>query len=281
MNYSLQLKEELIQGAPHAACCRRAYLRGLFLDAGETRDKGVVLKIAAAATRHECARMYRELYRREALVDGSTMLFSSDRLYRDLTAAPPVFSCPHCIGHFLRGAMISCGSVTDPEKGYHLEFNLTDAENLALLTDTLRAADEGWMAKCRTRSGNVGVYFKNSTVIEEILTFLGANNALFTLMNAKIARGIRNDENRATNCVATNIGKAVDAAAKCCAAIERIRAASRFDSLSAELQETARLRLAFPEATLAELAQQHNPPITKSGLNHRLQRIMTFAESLK
>ena len=214
-------------------------------------------------------------------MDGSTVLFASDALYEELTQAPPIFACPHCAAHFLRGALISCGSVTEPTKGYHMEYRLSDTENLPLLADTLLMLDENWKGKSRATARGVSLYFKNSTVIEEILTLLGANNALFALINAKIERDIRNAENRATNCVMKNIGKTVDAASEVCAAVETIRIAAKFDSLTTELQETATLRVANPNASLSELAKMHNPPITKSGLNHRLQKIIQFAANLK
>lgn len=281
MNFSLRLKAELIEGAPRGGCCKAAYLRGLFLDAAQTSKKGIVLRIASVDVRQECARVFREMYRREALMDGSTVLFASDALYEELTQAPPIFACPHCAAHFLRGVLISCGSVTEPTRGYHMEYRLSDAENLPLLADTLLMLDENWKGKSRATARGVSLYFKNSTVIEEILTLLGANNALFALINAKIERDIRNAENRATNCVMKNIGKTVDAASEVCAAVETIRIAAKFDSLTTELQETATLRVANPNASLSELAKMHNPPITKSGLNHRLQKIIQFAANLK
>ena len=135
--------------------------------------------------------------------------------------------------------------------------------------------------KSRRHRDGIGLYCKNSTTIEEILTYMGANNALFALMNAKIARGIRNEENRATNCVTTNIGKAVDAAGKTLEAIAAIRAAGAFERMPQKWQETARLREENPGSTLTELAQLHDPPMTKSGLNHRLQNIAAYAEELR
>lgn len=277
MNYSLSLKEELIEGAPHNACCKKAYAAGLLYDLREMRENCLVLVISSAAARKECVRVYREQYKREALLNGSVMLFASEKLYAAYKN-PPVFCCPACRAHFLRGVMIACGSVTDPRKAYHLEFRIANPEKIPFFAEFL---DEmGWMPKSRNIEGGVGLYFKKNLVIEEILSTVGANNALFALMNAKIARDIRNEENRATNCVTRNISKTVDAARRCCLAIEKIRAAARFDALMPELRETARLRLENPDISLLELAQLHNPPITKSGLNHRLQKIMDFAENI-
>lgn len=277
MNYSLSLKEELIGGAPHSACCKKAYAAGLLFDLREMRENCLVLVISSAAARRECVRVYREQYRREALLNGSVMLFASEKLYA-AHKNPPAFACPACRAHFLRGLMIACGSVTDPQKAYHLEFRIANADKISFLAEFLN--EMGWKPKVRNIEGGVGLYFKKNLEIEEILSTLGANNALFALMNAKIARDIRNEENRATNCVTRNISKSVEAARRCCMAIEKIRAASRFDALMPELRETARLRLEHPDVSLLELAQLHNPPITKSGLNHRLQKIIAFAEDL-
>lgn len=279
MNFSLALKEELIAGAPHAACCRRAYLRGLFFDAGQTRSGAVALRISTLCARDEAVRLGHELYRCEALATGTVLLFSSPTLYRDLTAGAPAFACERCAAHFLRGLTVAYGSLTDPETAYHLEYTLHDPTELPFLTDFF--AERAWPVKIRRHRDGLGIYCKNSTTIEEILTFMGANNALFALMNAKIARGIRNEENRATNCVTTNIGKAVDAAGKTLEAIAAIRAAGAFERMPEKWQETARLREENPDVALAELAALHSPPMTKSGLNHRLQNIAAYAAELK
>jgi len=278
MNYSLQLKEELIAGAPRRVCCKKSYMRGLFLNAARTKSGAIVLAPSALCARHECARVYRELYRAEALLDGRRMLFSSDRLYQELTEMSPSFDCPRCAAHFLRGAFIGAGSVTDPEKGYHLEFKVFEEEGRVILTSLFE--EYGWRAGARAHRDGVGIYFKSSAVIEEILSALGANNALFALMNAKIARGIRNEENRATNCVAKNISKSVAASGRVLEAIASIRAATRFETMPEELCETAILREENPDASLSDLAKLHNPPLTKSGLNHRLQKIISFADHL-
>ena len=277
MNYSLTLKNELIDGAPHSACCKKAYAAGLLFDLREMRENCLVLVISSAAARHECVRAYREQYRREALMNGAVMLFASEKLYASHEQMPH-FACQQCRAHFLRGVMIACGSATDPQKAYRLEFRLANPAKIPLLAAFL--TEMGWEPKCREFEGGAVLYFKQNAVIEEILSTVGANNALFALMNAKIARDIRNEENRATNCVTRNISKAVNASRRCCVAIEKIRTAARFDALLPELRETAELRIEHPDASLAELAQLHNPPTTKSGLNHRLQRIIAFAENL-
>lgn len=276
MNFSLKVKEELIEGAPRSKCCRRAYASGLLYDLREIRENCLVLVLSGAAARRECAKAFREQYHRTALLNGSALLFPSEELYADYKK-PPEISCPHCAGHFLRGLLISCGSMTDPAKSYHLEFRLSNAEKVPFLAEFLE--ENGWRAGCRTSNGAVGIYFKNSTVIEEILSLTASNQALFALINAKIARTIRNEENRATNCVTNNIKRSVGAATRTCEAVAALERAERLSELSPELRETATLRVEHPEASLEELARLHNPPITKSGLNHRLQKILLAAKA--
>ena len=99
MNYSIALKEELISTAPHAPCCRAAYLRGLFLNAAQTKTGKVLLKLSSLAARRECARVYRHLYKKTALIDGATMLFSDQKLLDDLLL-PPKFYRKLCLIRF-------------------------------------------------------------------------------------------------------------------------------------------------------------------------------------
>ncbi|MBE6629243.1 MAG: DNA-binding protein WhiA [Ruminococcaceae bacterium] len=279
MNYSLALKDELIDNAPRAQCCRRAYADGLLYDVRELRENCLVLVLSGAAARRECAKAFREQYHRTALLNNSILLFPSEQLYEDYKK-PPKLVCQHCAGHFLRGLIISCGSATDPTKAYHLEFRLSNPEKVPFLADFFEK--QGWHAGCRTlKGGGLGIYFKNSVIMEEILTMTGSNKALFDLMNAKIEREIRNSENRVTNCETSNIARAVDASARIRDAITFLMATDRLAALSGELRETANLRMEHPTASMKELAHLHNPPITKSGLNHRLQKILAAGEAAR
>ena len=274
MNYSLLLKEELIDGAPHAKCCRRAYAKGLLYDVREMRENCMGLVLSGAAARRECAQAFREQYHRTALLNGLVLLFPSEELYKDYQEAP-VFACKHCAANFLRGLLISCASVTDPEKAYHLEFRLSNPVGVQFLAEFLEKC--GWHAGCRKlKGGGLGIYVKNSSVMEEIFSMVGANKALFELMNAKIVHEIKNAENRATNCVTSNIARAVNASARICEVIGALMESERMSVLPEDLRVTATLRYEHPDASLKELAYLHQPPITKSGLNHRLQKILAL-----
>jgi DNA-binding protein WhiA len=170
--------------------------------------------------------------------------------------------------------------VNDPQKNYHLEFSLPAAmeERLsALYAFMLR---NGFTPKRVSRSTRNGIYFKGNGVISDVLYWIGAVKAGFDFANGCIEKDIRNYENRATNCVATNISKSVGASQKHIAAIRRLERAGQLQALPDELYETAILRLLHEDATLSELALLHQPPISKSGLNHRLQKICSFAETV-
>ena len=110
---------------------------------------------------------------------------------------------------------------------------------------------------------------------------LGATNAAFELMNCKIERTIRNEENRATNCVARNISRSVEASRRQIEEIETLVTSGRIDTLPYDLKVTARLRLENPESSLTELALMHVPPISKSGLNHRLQKLSNESKKVE
>ncbi len=278
MSYASMLREELIATAPRRGCCRVAYLRGLFLNAAATKSGKIVLTAGSLTVRREIARVFRDVYRREALVERSTLLFSGDALYRDLTETAPNFACENCAKAFLRGAFVAAGTATSPEKAYHLEIRAADGE----ARDRVENAFALLKIPCKVRAigEGFGVYLKNGAHLEDLLAAIGSHEAYFQLVNARITRDIRNGENRATNCVTNNIGKSVGAAARVSEAIAAIRTARRFEEMPDELRITAILREENPDASLAALAALHNPSLTKSGLNHRLQKIIAFGEAL-
>lgn len=180
-----------------------------------------------------------------------------------------------CRAAFLRGAFLAGGSVTDPDKGYHLELatphQQVGREVSALLNDM------GCCPRSVSRQGNTVTYFKQSVHIEELLTRIGAPACATRVMSAKVEKGLRNDINRRVNCDAANLDKAVDASRAQAAAIERLDAAGILAKLPAKLQETAVARTLYPELTLSELAETFDPPLTKSCLNHRLRKLMELA----
>lgn len=183
-----------------------------------------------------------------------------------------------CRAAFLRGAFLAGGSVTDPNKSYHLELvtphYYVRGETIAMLQEL------GQEPKSAARSGSYMIYFKQSEYIEDFLTFTGASVGAMELMSTKVEKDLRNSVNRRVNCDTANLEKAVDAAQIQLEAIRRLRSAGKLEALPEKLYDTAKLRMANPEATLAELAQLFDPPVTRSCLNHRLRKLVSTAAEL-
>ena len=186
--------------------------------------------------------------------------------------------CDQCPAAFVRGAFLSCGTVTNPEADYHLEFSVPYLNLSRDLTTLL--GELGLSAKQARRGGSYVVYFKESESIEDCLTLMGATAAALELMSVKMIKDIRNKANRVTNCESANIDKTVAAAAKQNEAVRKIERTVGLEALPEELQELARLRLENPDLSLRELGEALDRPLTRSGVNHRLRRILEFAERL-
>mgnify|MGYP003299379903 CR=1 FL=1 len=184
-----------------------------------------------------------------------------------------------CASAFLRGVFLSCGTVTSPERGYHLEFVVPYKR---LCMDLMKFMDEiGLKPKYIVRKGNHVIYFKDSESIEDILAIIGAQDASLYVMGVKIEKDVKNKVNRRLNFEMSNISKTVDAANLQVEAIEYIESKSGISSLPENLQKIARVRLENPESSLSELEKILDEPISRSGINHRLGRIVKIAEKMK
>ena len=183
-----------------------------------------------------------------------------------------------CRTAFLRGAFLAGGSVTDPEKRYHLELDTGHAqasrEVAALLTEM------GFLPHSVRRGGSSVIYFKQSEHIEDLLTTIGAPAAAMDIMTAKVDKEIRNGANRAMNCDMANVNKTIDAALEQKNAIQRLQENGRLERLPEKLRQTALLRLQYPEMSLSQLAEKCDPPVTKSCMNHRMRKLLEEAKKL-
>lgn len=181
---------------------------------------------------------------------------------------------------FLRGAFLSCGAVTDPSKDYHMEFSVPHMKLAGDLAAFLRGLPELQMEPGVTnRKGTYVVYLKGSEQITDLLTFIGAHRASMELMQVKMVKEVRNYVNRTTNFETANISKTASAAALQLEAIRKIQKTKGLDSLPEELREIAVLRLENPELSLRELGEHLSEPISRSGVNHRLKRLLALAEA--
>ena len=182
-----------------------------------------------------------------------------------------------CKAAFLRGAFLAGGSVTDPIKGYHLELNTTHQsvarEGFSLIQEAL-----GFAPKTAARGGGQVLYLKQSDLISDCLTYLGAPVAAMGIMEAKLEKELNNKVNRRCNCDDANISKVVEAAQEQLNAIRVLRSRGLYDDLPAKLKQAADARKKHPESSLTELAAMMEPPITKPAMNHRLKKLVQMAQ---
>ncbi len=196
----------------------------------------------------------------------------------DCTALRTVYDkcrCDSCRDAFIRALFISYGSVTDPEKAYHLDFSFKTLEEAESVREIL--AEAGHDFKLSTRRDKFVLYIKESSMIEDFLVYIGASSAAFELMNTKIMHEFRNSVNRQVNCDTANIGKQLAAVKKMKDAVERLVTAGKYDTLPPELKEAARLRIENEQLSIESIGALANPPITKSGMKHRLERVLLIA----
>ena len=294
MSFSLELKKELSELNIRGACCKKALAWGILLDAAHVPDTDDVTLILPDA---EIAATVRKLFSgvfgkapaiAEKTVIGrsrylltqtsrtaATMLDAWDAGNHD---ASSFLTCPECTSLFLRGALIGCATANDPQKECHLEFFFKHTARAALLYPIL--TEIATPPKPVNRKTGCGLYYKSSSVIEDILLQGGAQQAAFAIINGKIENEIRNNENRVNNCDTRNLQKAITASHKHITAIRFLKSEPKlWESMPEELRVTATLRLKHPEASLTELVRLHNPPISKSGLNHRLAKLLDLAQS--
>ncbi len=184
-----------------------------------------------------------------------------------------------CRRAYLRGAFLTSGSISDPEKFYHFELVCSDQKQAGQLKELIRGFSVD--AKVVERKKYYVVYVKEGAQIVELLGLMGAGISLMKLENVRILKEMRNSVNRKVNCETANINKTVHAALKQMEDIRYIRDMRGLSSLPEGLEEIARLRLEFPEATLKELGMMLKPPVGKSGVNHRLRKISGIADGLK
>ena len=184
-----------------------------------------------------------------------------------------------CIRSFIRGAFIGGGSISDPGKNYHMEFVTNNEDFAKSLKDLINKL--GFNCKVVSRKNNFVVYLKESEQISDLLSIIGAHNALLSLQNTKIVKAMRNNVNRIVNCETANLSKTVNASVRQIENIKLIQDTIGISSLPENLQEIARIRLECEDMTLKELGEMLEPPIGKSGVNHRLRKIEEIANDLR
>jgi len=298
MSFSSDLKQSLGAIGAESDCCLRAQTYGMLFYARTFSATGMEIASSVAEVtdraQANCVRLFgfggslRETSggsrvwkigrRSEA---GKVLAFfghSANEVAFSLNYANLENDC--CLQSFLRGVFLVCGRMTNPERSYLLEFSVGRVKAASSLETLL--TNLGYPPLSTVRGNSVVLYYKDSETIEEILTAMGASQAALTVMNTKVYRDLRNRVNRLTNCEASNIGKTVQASGEQIRAIEALRKRGNgLRSLPEELRQVAKLRVMNPDASLSEIGRLCEPPLSRSGVNHRLQRLLALAEETK
>ena len=286
MSFSQERKKELISQPIKSSQHRRAVLEGIFFAKGQLDEQRVTISLEGEEIVKYTARLIKEFFGRDIVITegavGRRCLFSFEskgavRFFASFENGElPSLEDELRYQYFLRGIVIACARITDPDKEYLIEF--ASVRPFMLMSFF---SDNGIVSYMSERKKETLLYIKQNAMLESFYAAAGMNQMFFTLLNSKIKSGISNETNRITNCEVNNINKAVSAAQKQLEAIRVIEEANLFSTLPEELLETAELRLKYQDMSLTQLALVAVPKISKSGLSHRLNKIMEIAEKIK
>ena len=312
MSFSGNVKEELIRCVDSARHCRIAEIAAIIVFDGEiVRKPGQGADLRVSSENESILRKYFTLLEKTFKIDSEVSIdkrivrknnrFTIDVddqetairilqavkiLAEDRTPMPTealvnqmVIQKNCCKRAFLRGAFLCAGSISDPEKFYHFEIVCSSRAKAVQMQELIQSFEID--AKIVKRKKYDVVYVKEGAQIVELLGLMGASISLLNLENVRILKDMRNSVNRKVNCETANINKTVNAAVKQVEDILYIRDTVGLEKLPENLEETALLRLEYPQASLKELGALFSPPVGKSGVNHRLRKIGSIAEQLR
>lgn len=312
MSFSSETKSELAQIIPEDRCCMLSEISGFVRMCGTIRLAGPGKVDLHLVTEHAAgARMILKLIKKyfgmkAELIITKNQVLKKNHIYElvlseegncrqmlhemgilkteggalsiDYGVPEAIVKKRCCKRAFLRGAFLGAGSLSHPEKAYHLELVTS---NESLRGDIVRIMKSlGLGAKTVERKKHYVVYLKESEQIVDFLNMTGAHRMLLEFENVRIVKDMRNRTNRISNCDYANIEKTTAAAEKQIAAIRRIQERKGIDWLPPKLREIAVLRLEEPGVSLKELGERMEPPLGKSGVNHRLAKIEELAQKL-
>ncbi len=303
MSFSSAAKSEICRYELSGDCCQLSELTALLRTAGSMNISGngftLRLDTEHAAVARRAFQIVKSLFGVNPKMQMHTNRFKQNHIYSliiDPAAAQTVALDTHlmdadgihtsaeaaskqhcCAIAFVRGAFLGGGSVTNPERSYHMEFVCSQKDFAQELLNIINQL--GISAKMIPRGQSFVVYLKESDAIVTLLTMIGAHTAILNMENIRILKSVRNSVNRKVNCDSGNLSKTVNASVQQQESIEAVREAIGFDALSAPLREIAEARLSFPEATLSELAEMTCS--SKSAVNHRLRKLCSIALQLK
>ncbi|MBR0086480.1 MAG: DNA-binding protein WhiA [Lachnospiraceae bacterium] len=251
MSFSSRVKDELKQIMPEKEHCLRAEIAGI-LHGGLQEEYPKSLNPLLAA-------LYAGL---------SSKDFDP--------ADAEILQRPCCKKAYIRGLFLSSGTVSDPEKMYHLEMVFRTQEEAREFRSLLKL--NGIPSKVIERKNRFVVYLKEGDVIVDFLALIGASASLLAFENTRVYKEVRNAVNRQVNCETANLEKTISAAISQTQAIEKIKSLNLYSLLPAPIRELAEMRLEYPESSLKELGEMMDPPVSKSGVNHRMRKLLSIAE---
>lgn len=287
MSFSANVKKELSDIYASHKHCRKAELAGMFQYGGQIgRVKSDCYTIGFHMENEEVLKKGFTLLRKTFSIDFGNHL-SEKQLFSVLEKIEAleseclenVTSRVCCRRAFIRGIFLAVGSISDPEKGYHMEFVCSEEEQAKLLHKLLATFDID--VKMTKRKQHFVVYLKEGAAIVDLLNVMEAHVALLELENLRVLKEMRNIVNRRVNCETANINKTVNAATKQVEDIRYIEEQKGLAVLPDSLLEIARIRLEHQDASLKELGEMLVPPVGKSGVNHRLRKISEYAQKLR
>lgn len=304
MSFSAEIKEELMKIENMPDCCAHAMTYGMLLFARSFDQQDISLLTDNAGVGDKYAQMIERVCKvkveKQISEAGKVTCDISDEedrkkvlscfsttgnervkriergnLLNECGDEDESISC--CNAAFLRGAFLSCGTASDPNKSYHIEF-VVPYRTLSL--DLLKVlTDYGLNAKHMVRRYINVIYIKDSESIEDLLTIMGATNASLSIMNIKIYKDMRNRTNRINNFENANLSKTAYAAYEQINAIENLKAGGGFEALSPDLKEVAELRIEYVEASLREIGEMCTPVLSRSAVNHRLKKLIALSRA--
>lgn len=300
MSFAGEVKQELLEQTGKSRHCQLAELAALFSSFGQVvigEDGDYTIKFATEnlTVWKKCYILVKKAFHivpdlsirghhqflLYILDDEDALAFMKEIQVLDSTrlAAEPLIRRQCCKRAFLRGIFLACGSVTDPHSRYHLELAVGSRDRAIRIQEIIGVF--GLEAKIIERKSGYVVYMKEGAAIVDFLNITGAHVALMEFENVRILKEMRNSINRQVNCETANIKKTVSAASRQTEDIRFIHDTIGFGNLSENLSQIARVRLENPEVTLKELGEKLDPPIGKSGVNHRLRKLSEIAEELR
>lgn len=295
MSFASEAREELCRSLPEKRCCQFAQCYGILMFCNTFSKSEIKIITESRAFAEYLPKLFRRTFGLEfdqfpSLQQPGKLTFVIDdpeKLYYIFEAYGQehealalhinfaVLENECCRQSFMKGAFLAGGSVTDPDKRYHLE----------MVTSHQKVGDEayqlllemGFSPMDAQRTGSRILYFKRSDMIVDFLAAIGARVCAMKIIEAKVEKELRNGVNRRCNCDTANLGKAVDAAQQQLMAIRQLRSLGKFDALPRKLQDAAALREENPEATLSELAAMAQPPLSKPAMSHRMRKLIDLS----